>query len=594
MIIFNVGKGEDKTDIADSLAEACWDEQPATANQVLSFDDHPEPLSRADVKSLVFAGHSDTRKLGSFNASEFAKRLNVLVSSANRLAVEHVYIVSCEVGAYNRKYECLAQRIADNLHKEGYANVKVHAIASPEALLDGAEMRVQVVERSGVLGRAGVKPGDLKAYVLNPDEAKAYSRAQDELSKLPANHGNKKVIQQTMNSIKEQSLPFLEFTKPQTALIQPQNTFKPREKVEDRDERIHDEAAESYHKQNRDLAVIVIEARTTQMEEELKLHLSDSEKKHKQELIVQLKRLKDTLNTADPRHYKGIVYDQMKSIEHGVLFSQTSTTVKVLRLLTEGRLIAAYQLLRIKNNVIEKRLSEAGDAARRHEEETRQAQEKAARAQAAREQAAREQAAREQATREQAAREQAAREKALREQETKRTSAKPASTKPASPESVKPASVPAVSDVSSTMGIHSALGNIQIPELPNQSDMERISDVEPLLPPSTTFDHHKMTVSVNNMKLLINALKEEDEEQKSSWCNFFYFSKTKVHKIAELEKLVAFAETDARDNPELFRQRVSEKRHNDFWLNQSWKTSHTKSLLNNIIEGRPEDWKCHR
>lgn len=239
--IYTVGQGEDTKQSAAALQSVFG------AEDVKSFDEDGcfTSLSEQDTDTLVFLGHAATTNYDRYTPEKFVERFDKQFKGKNKLAVKHVCLLGCEVGLIGESGKSLAQKIANGLAEKGYKNVCVHAFArSPQQGEDIAlyvEITSKVTAHDALMSKHAEefkrkgqphavterKPGFVRVYELDPQTAQ-------ELDTLREAGCDKKRIQE----IKDKATVRMENANPAIELRMPQNVFIPKEKPEQRKDRV--------------------------------------------------------------------------------------------------------------------------------------------------------------------------------------------------------------------------------------------------------------------------------------------------------------------------------------------------------------------
>ena len=149
---------------ARSLA-GCWQGSPISV-EIKQLDDPDYTVASAE-QVITLVAHTDNhrKKIGNKTPKELVNSFKRMHPTPElRANLKDLNLISCEAGFpldNKNPPTTLAQQLAVELFKQGFTNVHVHAIAPPvdEPM---AEMRVEVVERSGVLNNT--VPGEVIAY----------------------------------------------------------------------------------------------------------------------------------------------------------------------------------------------------------------------------------------------------------------------------------------------------------------------------------------------------------------------------------------------------------------------------------------------
>ncbi len=116
MYIFTIGDEGAFDSSAYAVAERRW----STDNQqnvLCQFETaHKKNIHPDAVKSMVMLGHSNKETSGEYDVDAFVKQMKRIVPDKNeRSKIQHIYVISCEVGAFLRDKPPFAQRIAEIL-----------------------------------------------------------------------------------------------------------------------------------------------------------------------------------------------------------------------------------------------------------------------------------------------------------------------------------------------------------------------------------------------------------------------------------------------------------------------------------------------
>jgi|GEM_PF-6078724 len=188
------------SDIEETSREAAKTQFTSPSVQVVILNDKTKrkaervTVSRDDP--FVVLGHTqEVIKPGIFKDSAHASIGGLTVEAMvnkfksqvpdkkERGKVENIYLVACEAGWNDTPDNpCYARRLAEALHKAGFTNINVHAIASPANSENYDGMRVSLVHQAGIgaLRPGGEQFGHASAFLCT----KKYSALEAELEQM--------------------------------------------------------------------------------------------------------------------------------------------------------------------------------------------------------------------------------------------------------------------------------------------------------------------------------------------------------------------------------------------------------------------------
>ncbi len=233
------------------------DDSPATADAAASLmqADEGEPQSRlftpvhqgcffgmdaSDLAESFWLGHMDCGGIGQFTLDEFVDKFTsefeCQYKSRNKLAVQHLYLVGCEIGLADR-WMPAAQVIADLLYRRGFAGCNVHAVINPPRA--DAAMLVNVLAGSQY---AASLPGEVHATLYDRSTVDQLQRLQIDIDALErecrtlgvharaAKAGMRQQLQQKCKdkeTLEKEGIRFLETCDIRAELLRPHNTCIP-------------------------------------------------------------------------------------------------------------------------------------------------------------------------------------------------------------------------------------------------------------------------------------------------------------------------------------------------------------------------------
>jgi hypothetical protein len=121
------------------------------------------------INEITLIAHTDSSRetIGGMLPAEVASTFSKKIK--HKLELSHVYLISCEAGLMRRGEPSLAQKLADEMNRKGFANVVVHAITNPVGgLIEG--MRVEVVTKPSTL-RPHEPTGTLRAFYYSDEKS---------------------------------------------------------------------------------------------------------------------------------------------------------------------------------------------------------------------------------------------------------------------------------------------------------------------------------------------------------------------------------------------------------------------------------------
>lgn len=173
-------------DILDRTRDAAREQFRIPPSQVVVLNDSASASKPGPIAGpLVVLGHTqEVIKEGAFTNSRHqtvggltvkqmvGKFKEQIPASADRKNVKDIYLIACEAGWNDSKENpCYAKRLATALHKAGFDNIQVHAIASPAGSANEfTGMRVSLLSQTGVtdITRDGERFGHASAFVCTP------------------------------------------------------------------------------------------------------------------------------------------------------------------------------------------------------------------------------------------------------------------------------------------------------------------------------------------------------------------------------------------------------------------------------------------
>lgn len=357
--VYKLDKSNSATNIsAQALAAANWTAEEVVHNQVKDFsEDELSPVPRDRLSSMVFIGHANTKKIGDYDADQFVARLAKVVGH-NKTAVNHIYLVGCEVGKITQK-GCLAQDITNKLIKAGFINVTVHAIASPEVLADEDQMVVSVINSAGAA--IGYQPGHLHAFVMNKQSAMAYDEFENKLAQNPGNSR----IKNELERIQNRSEKIVKCNVAKRELDKQQHTFIRDESPSDHLKRMRADADyiidNQKHFNNQQIVLAFIAKRIQQLSVKSQHERSIFQKlnpleKNPADLGKELKKLFDKIKKASESKYKKVLDKKVSAFS----IYLTSSTHNLLLELQKENFVMAESIINYSDSNERKR--QAADA----------------------------------------------------------------------------------------------------------------------------------------------------------------------------------------------------------------------------------------
>ena len=276
MYIYAICSKSDFTDFslhARCLANLQWNDG-SPANQFGAFGRGCFPKNNLTaLKNIVFVGHASSSHFGDLPADKFAKNFSkefiaAGYSDQDKKRVERVDLIGCGIGMGASGTDSLAQKIANELYKQGFSNIQVRTLANPDSVPKGSKIIVELINQAN----AGDVDGYVRAYILNSSQAHALEKTEAKLAEVMADitklnnaekmHLSLKVdtgtksskdkiqlklkalneeqtrLKAEIDTIRKYAVCFIAQANPAEEFKKAQNIFKPNETVESRAERI--------------------------------------------------------------------------------------------------------------------------------------------------------------------------------------------------------------------------------------------------------------------------------------------------------------------------------------------------------------------
>jgi hypothetical protein len=150
--------GENVSQIsAKMLAQSFFQQQEIN---VVEFKKDSETFANADfsdLNSILILGHGGLDSYGSLTPKEFARifaeNFAKSFTSGSRFAVDHLYLVGCNIGLIHTDGQSVAQQIINELHAKGFTEVVLHCVSYLSKKKNNhLELAVDVITNPGLKG----------------------------------------------------------------------------------------------------------------------------------------------------------------------------------------------------------------------------------------------------------------------------------------------------------------------------------------------------------------------------------------------------------------------------------------------------------
>lgn len=168
---------------------------------------HRDATLGAELKNrgeIAIDAHSrDLDSIGGYTPSELATYFSDIYDAdgIDKSGLNDIYLICCEAGLRYGNDPCLAERFLNEMHKNGFANLKVHAFTNPETpttLPEGERlsMSVSVTSHPGSSIDESTQAGDLsvlfsvgnQSLTLEENKLKKAMAELKELERMPGVH----------------------------------------------------------------------------------------------------------------------------------------------------------------------------------------------------------------------------------------------------------------------------------------------------------------------------------------------------------------------------------------------------------------------
>lgn len=326
--VITVGQDAGMADSAEKLGQVFYPLQPTQAvnmRREKCFDG----LLDEELESLVFLGHANLHEYGEYDAKAFARQLAQQFSHMKdkKQLVKHVYLIGCDMGVIREDGRSLAQSIADELERSGFSQIQVHSVAQPEGAI-GESLYVEVITRVGKFNFMDQgKEGHLNAYLFSDNDGDQFFELLKDKRK------NAETIDQFK---KEHAFTFLNAANPVVELNKPYNIFIPHESRRNRLQRITESPQTQMSIEQMQAVAILKERRHHEYD------------KNKKSLVRKLDFIITQVSRAQPDEWKALMAKYQSYLEikfAGILLNRKSNTLKLLELLSQGKLEQAQRMV---------------------------------------------------------------------------------------------------------------------------------------------------------------------------------------------------------------------------------------------------------
>lgn len=322
--IYTLGNENHLRETADALGPLFYSGR--AVNTVKFSDDSFQKIHPDDLASLVFLAHGSTQTYGGLEAREFANKISKQFQHkiVQKKYLHDVYLIGCDIGLIQNN-KSFAQEVADELHKNGFTEVKVHSISQPEDAL-GETLYVDVIVRTGVIPT--LIEGHINAYLFNQVDGDIFFN----LLKDP-----RKNYKEIDKYKREHAFIFLKNAHPKTELDKPYNIFIPNEV--NRIERIaNDPYTKCTEKQNTVIGIL----------HKRRDYLLQKAGKEDTKTARNLNFIATQIQRAQPTEWKDLITRYKSYLEiriFGRTINMNSNTVKLLKHLSNEDLTAANKII---------------------------------------------------------------------------------------------------------------------------------------------------------------------------------------------------------------------------------------------------------
>lgn len=341
MYIYAICGNSDLSDFsshARCLANLQWnDSSPSNHFGVFGRGCFPKNNLTA-LKNIVFVGHASSSHFGDLPADKFAKNFSrefiaAGYSGQDKKKIERLDLIGCGIGLGARGTDSLAQKIANELYKQGFFNIQVRTLANPENVPKGSKMMVELINQAG----AGETDGYIRAYILNSSQAHELEKREAKLAEVTADisklnaeekqlslkvdagaRSSKDKIQLRLTALNEEqtrlksevdtirryAVCFMAQSDPAEELKKAQNIFKPNETAETRSERIKAEPFPMLEHAAVSEAEAASENKRTALEKQYVISLLLARRAHEEKKI------------ADNEHAKTAAKEKIRNAHH--------------------------------------------------------------------------------------------------------------------------------------------------------------------------------------------------------------------------------------------------------------------------------------
>jgi len=243
MIIFQVSNDESIQTSARLLSELNWSGGHSKSEVRTFFSDSSMKDTSIDsLRQMVFIGHAGSANFGDYSADQFADKfsgdfIKAGHSETDKLHVEHIFVIGCDLGLAKSNEKSLAQEIANAMAKKGFSNLQVHTVINPANIPPKFAIFFEVVKHTGLSTLHEVEAGQIKAYILNSVQSKKVEELEHKLEKEQHSH-HKVSLREQIKGLQKKGICVIYSADLVEELQKPQNIFIPDESMEDRKARI--------------------------------------------------------------------------------------------------------------------------------------------------------------------------------------------------------------------------------------------------------------------------------------------------------------------------------------------------------------------
>lgn len=183
-----------------------------------------------DLAATFWLGSGSDNFIGDYDAKQFVERFilefNYIFNEADKQSVGHLYIVNYGTLSVQTEGVFCMQAIADLLYENGFTKARVHALTPP---VTGTSMRVKILAQTGSPTNTLVQEkGDVHAYLLSASQEKKLRQLERKLTKLKStNDPEIQKVDLSKSKMEKKGITFVSTSKMKMELDRPHNTYYP-------------------------------------------------------------------------------------------------------------------------------------------------------------------------------------------------------------------------------------------------------------------------------------------------------------------------------------------------------------------------------